>query len=191
MFNNQPGNHLIYLLSEKKILKWHDFKKYIEVLYGGKILEKDKYFIFKLSRNFSSLGYIDIGKDTRDNTIIKITPPMLVALPYISPTFLLTGACCPELQKTVKSHFHPEIKTHQWLPNTLIIKPESVEKLENKLQDIVFQGNKLFDYIKVCKTPIAWNILEYCRRVYLNIRTIFSIRNGIVVMYQILNRCLI
>ena len=161
MSKRNSGNHLLYLLSEKKTLKWNDFKKYIETLYGGKALEKDKYFILNLSRNLNSFGYIDIGKDSKDNTIVTVTPPMLIALPYMAPTFLLTGACCPELLHKIKEHFQSEIRNHEFLPNTIIIKPENIEDLEDQLQEIVFQGNKLSDYIRICKTPVAWSLLEF------------------------------
>ena len=160
MLKNQAGNHLLYLLSEKKTLRWHDFKKYVEALYEKEVLEKDKYFILNLSRNLSSLGYIDIGKDG-DNTIVKIAPSMLVALPFITPTFLLTGACCPELLYKMKKHFQHKVKIQNFLPDTIIIKLENIEGLEDQLQNIPFQGNKLSDYIKTCKIPVAWNILEF------------------------------
>ena len=162
MLKNQVGNYLLYLLSEKRTLRWHDFKKYVEALYGGKAQEKDKYFIYNLSRNLSSLGYIDIG-EKNNQTYIKVTPPMLVALPYLTPVFLLTGACAPELLKKIKHHFQSEVKNYKYLPDTVIIKSENIEGLEDKLKNIEFQGNKLTDYIRICKTPVAWNILEFSK----------------------------
>ena len=160
MSKKHLGNNLLYLISEKKTLKWNDFKKYVEALYGGKAQEKDKHFIYNLSRNLSSLGYIDIG-EKNNQTYIKVTPPMLVVLPYLTPVFLLTGACAPELLKTIKSHFQTEITSSKCLPATVMIKSENREDLEGHLQKIVFQGNKLSDYIKFCKVPIAWNVLEF------------------------------
>ncbi len=156
----QPGHYLLYLLSKKKTLRWHDFKKYVEILYGRDSLEKDKYFILNLSRKLSALGYIDIGENN-SQTYIKVTPPMLVALPYLTPIFLLTGACIPELLKTIKSHFQTEITSHKCLPATVMIKPENREDLEDHLQKVAFQGNKLSGYIKACEHPIAWDILEF------------------------------
>ena len=161
MSKNQAGNHLLYLLSEKKSLNWNDFRKHVEFLYKRPVLEKDKYFIYNLARDLSALGYIDIG-ETNDKTFVQVAPPMLVALPFIQPTFLLTGGRSFHLLKTLKKHhINIYIKTNKHLPDTIIIKPEDIQSLEAQWNQVRFQGNQLSSYIKICKEPIAWSILEF------------------------------
>ncbi len=161
MSKNQSGNHLLYLLSEKKSLSWSDFRKYVELLYTRQITEQEsKYFAYNLARDLSALGYIDIG-ETNDQTFVQVAPPMLVALPFIQPTFLLTGGRSFHLLKTLKMHINIDIKTNKHLPDTIIIKPEDIQSLEAQWDQVKFQGNQLSSYIKICKEPIAWSILEF------------------------------
>lgn len=187
MSNNQFGNNLLYLLSEKKSLKWGQFRKYMEYLYqenksalaeqaglNSEILNsKDEDSFQKqsgkfryLARNMSALAYLDVGGKVGE-TIIKIAPPMLSELPFMKSVFLLTGARSPSLLKAVKKIFrnHPEIeieiRTHSSLPDTILIKPENKTALQKFLEETIFQGSRLSDYIKISESPPSWNILEF------------------------------
>ena len=190
MSNSQFGNNLLYLLSEKKSLKWTVFKKYIEYLYRqnktaehnkkdrganhSKILEgdiknfsrKQSYDFWRLARDLSAMAYLDMGGKTGE-TVVEIAPPMLAELPFWKPVFLLTGARSPELLRTIKKSvkgclkIEIEIKTQVQLPDTVFIRPESKTILQEWLEDTDFQGNKLSDYIEISSNPPAWNILEF------------------------------
>ena len=179
MSKNQFGNNLLYILSEKKSVKWSQFFQYVESLnMQDNCLNnqktnneestykfnkpKNSYLIYSFSRNLNSLGYLDIGEDNKGNTIVKIAPPMLVELPFIRPTFLLTGARSPELLKIIKNNSKIEVKktVNKYLPDNITVRPENIETLETWLEETVLQGNRLSSYIKVYKNPVAWSILE-------------------------------
>ena len=160
MSKNQFGNNLLYLLSEKKSLKWTKFKSYIEYL-----CRQNEPCFWTLLRNLSSMAYLDIMGKTGE-TVVKIAPPMLVELPVFQPMFLLTGARSPALLETIKKSAKDDkieikIKTHSLLPDTLLIKPDSKVILQSYLENTTFQGNKLSNYIKISETPTAWSILEF------------------------------
>ena len=185
MSNSQFGNNLLYLLSEKKSLKWTVFKKHIEALLRqnkteahdkqdsqashSKILKNSKkqaYEVWRLARDLSAMAYLDMGGKTGE-TVVKIAPPMLAELPFWKPVFLLTGARSPELLETVKesvkkySKIEIEIKTDNRRPETALIKPESRSILRGWLNDTRFQRNSLSDYMKISPRPPAWDILEF------------------------------
>ena len=190
MSNNQLGNNLLYLLSEKKSLKWNKFKQYAKYLcrqdkfdkkemakpqnnHHSKALEsedcsqKQPNDFWSLARELSAMAYLDIeGK--KGERVFKITAPILAELPFIRPAFLLTGARSPKLLKAVKetakkcSGIDVEIKTHNSFPDTVILKPENKVILQTWLKNTSFQGNKLSDYIRISENyPPAWSILEF------------------------------
>ena len=181
MSNNQLGNNLLYLLSEKKSLKWRRFKQYAEYLcrqdkFDKKEMEKSQTnlhskalnpeaedsfqkqsnYFWSLARELSAMAYLDIEGKTGEK-VFKITAPILAELPFTRPAFLLTGARSPELLKVVKdtakkcSRIDVEIKTHNSFPDTVILKPESKVILQTCLKNTSFQGDKLPDYIRISK----------------------------------------
>ena len=154
------GNNILYLLSEKKSIQWTKFRQYVEMLNHKE--KSNSYFIYSLSRKLNALGYLDIEKDNKENKMLKTALPQLIELPFIKLTFLLTGARSPELLKIMKSASSIEVKKikNKCFPDTVIVKPENIEALETWLKTTSFQGNKLSDYIQICKNPLAWNILE-------------------------------
>ena len=158
MSRSQFGNNLLYLLSEKRYIKSNQLNQYIDVLLNA---HKKSYWKYSLVRNLSTLWYLYI-KDDKGNTVLKITPPMLIELPFTKPNFLLTGARSPELLKVIKSNAKIEIKKtlNTYFPDTIIVRPENIQSLENWLEETAFQGNKLADYIKIYKNPVSWKILE-------------------------------
>ena len=166
MSKNHFGNNLLYLLSEKKSLSLTKFKTHMNYL-NEKNTQKSQYnntyWMYDLAKNLNSLAYLDMG--VIDNqTFVQISPPTLLALPFIKPTFLLTGARSPKFLKIIKSslrnHSEFEIKTKKNFPDTVIITSENIENLENSWKNTLFQGNTLSSYIKIYKKPIAWHILE-------------------------------
>ena len=169
MSKDQFGNKFLYLLSEKKSMKWGKFLQYVEFLsrqdnfLDNQKTEKKKPAAYFFARNLSSLGYLDMGEDDKGHTIVKIAPPMLVELPFIRPAFLLTGARSPELLQIIKRNSKIEVKkiVNKHLPDKIIIKPENIEILETWLEGTIFQGNRLSSYIKIYKNPVAWSILEF------------------------------
>ena len=190
MHNNQIGNNLLYVLSEKKSLKWRKFKLYAEDLcrqiqpsqnnigegqevssfntsWGNNIGFSQQLSKSWFARDLSSMAYLDLGGKTGE-TVVKVAPPLLAELPFFQLTFLLTGARSPEFLDTIKQTInnYPKIDIEvtvqkNWLPETVLIKPESKIVLQKWLEDTSFQGNKLSDYIKMSETPPAWNILEF------------------------------
>ena len=126
MSNNQLGNNLLYLLSEKKSLKWSQFRQYAEYLciqnkFDKKEMEKPQTNLHSkaleseaedclqkqpinfwfLARELSAMAYLDIEGKTGEK-VFKITAPTLAELPFTKPAFLLTGARSPKLLKAVK-----------------------------------------------------------------------------------------
>lgn len=191
MSNSQLGNNLLFLLSEKKSLKWRQFKHYAEYLcrqntfvkwnmeknqtnLHSQILKPESKGFFQkqsndfwtLARELSTMAYLDIGGKTGE-TFFKITPPILAELPFTRLTFLLTGARSPKFLKIVKETakkcpgINIEIKTHNCFPDTVIIKPKSKTILQTWLEDTSFQGNKLSDYIQISENSPSWNILDF------------------------------
>ncbi len=187
MSNNQFGNNLLYLLSEKKSLKLTRFKQYAEYLCHqnkpkGYDISKDQETghsrafedkaenpsrkLWQIARNLSSLAYLDMGGKT-GKTVVQAAAPALAELPFMRPVFFLTGARSPELLKTIKksikghSKIEMEVKAQAQLPDSVIIKPESKMILRDWLEDTSFQGNKLSDYIKISEAPPAWSLLEF------------------------------
>ena len=162
------GNQLLYLLSEKKSLEWSQFRKCVEDIFyrQDKVSnDLDKYEIYSFARNLSSLCYLDIGENKKSRkVIVQVAPPMFVRLPLIQSTFLLTGGrssklldiieSCPEVQKM------PSKNKQKLLPETFIIRIKD-QDLDSLIEQTIFQGNKLSNYIKVHKQPIAWDILEF------------------------------
>ena len=178
MFKNPFGNNLLYLLSEKKILNWQKFKKNVDLLkkqnddssnQRGESRESTKEprsYYSSIARSLSSLGYLDIGESPRGETVVQIAPPMLVELPFISLSFLLTGARSPDFLETIKNALKgcseiKKIKEQDYLPDTFIIETESKTALKERLEKTLFQGNKLSSYIKISDQPASWNILEF------------------------------
>ena len=171
MFREKLGNKILYLLSEKKSLPYNKLRQYVEDFKSEEGIlrlekndlkqRKDSYCYSSLVRSLSSLGYLDIGKKG-NKPIVKIAPPMLVALPYIKPTFLLTGARTSSFLQLFKNGKSFEIKLikNDYLPDTVLIEPESLNTLETWCKETQFQGNKLSDYIRLHKKPIAWNMLK-------------------------------
>jgi len=164
---DQFGNNILYLLSEKKSVQYSNFRKYVEILYQKEKPQKEKpnsYFIDSLSRKLNALGYLDIKTDSKGKRkkTIEIAPPQLIELPFIKPTFLLTGARSPELLKIMKNSSNIEVKkiNNKYLPDTVIVKPENIVALETWLKNTPFQGNKLSGYIQIYQKPLAWDILE-------------------------------
>ena len=179
------GNKALYLLSEKKSLKWPAFRKDMEYLLRqnkqqslkkGRLVNSSKTLedagknpsqkkacdSWRLVRDLSAMAYLDIGGKT-GKIVVKIAPPILAELPFWKPVFLLTGARSPALLQTIKKSFKTavEIKTHSRLPDTVFLKPESRSVLQEQLNDTKFQGNHLSDYIKISPRPPAWDILEF------------------------------
>ncbi len=166
MFKNQLGNDFLYLLSEKKSVRWNQLFHYVESLNIKENYLNSKSrssYLYSFIRNLSSLGYLDMGEDDEGNTIVKIAPPMLVELPFIRPTFLLTGARSPELLRIIKSNSRIKVKRimNKYLPDKIIVRPENIKILEAWLEETTFQGNQLSSYIKIYKNPVAWSILEF------------------------------
>lgn len=174
MFKNQFGNNLLYLLSEKKSVLWSQFFQYVEYLDRQRSCEKNKDSIFNnkdkrkryysFLRDLSSLGYLDFGEKNIGKTIVQIAPPMLVELPFIRLTFLLTGARSPGLLQRIKGNSKIEVEktTNKYpLPDKIILKPENTKVLEDWLEETAFQGDPLSSYIKIYKNPVAWSILKF------------------------------
>ena len=149
------GNSLIYLLSEKKELKYKAFQRFFEKLCLRKGFKLPDDF-YSIVRDLSALGYLDIGKTSSGNTIIQINPPSLLALPFIRPTFLLTGARSQRLTEEVKNKFKKEltVKKSKLYPYGMILTPESIKTLEEKFRSIDYFGDPLYPhYMKVYKSP--------------------------------------
>ena len=166
MFKNSFGNNLLYLLSEKKILNWQEFKKNVDLLKKQNDESSNQRGLESIARSFSSLGYLDIGESPKGKTVVQIAPPMLVELPFISLSFLLTGARSPDFLETIKNALKgcseiKKIKEQDYLPDTFIIETESKTALKEHLEKTLFQGNKLSSYIKISDQPASWNILEF------------------------------
>ena len=184
MYKNQLGNNFLYLLSEKRVIKWHKSKQYTEVLkkqdesLKNNIPTLDEkpeisnfskknysYWHYSMIRKLSALGYLDIGENKTGETLIQIAPPMLIEMPCIYPSFLLTGARSPDFLKAIKkavgSFSKIKVKKQNDLPDTVIIEPKSQLTLKNCLEKLTFQGNKMSSYIKISNHPVAWNILEF------------------------------
>lgn len=162
MSKNKLGNNLLYLLSEKKLLKYSDFKKHIEYLYRDVNNHIDHIPYSQIFRGLSSLGYMDIGQKAQTGTtMVQVAPTTLVELPFMQPAFLLTGMRTPELLKTFSNSFlDVRITSYKYLPDTVIVYPEDRAGLKNWLENTAFQGNKLSSYIVMRDRPIAWDILE-------------------------------
>ena len=171
MSSSQFGNKFLYLLSEKKSITWSKSKECAESLKQQEnSLKNHKSFKKKLGhfsiiRKFSSLGYLDVGEITKGKTIIQIAPPMLIELPFMQLSFLLTGARSPAFVATVKKAVKgcSEVKIYEQkdLPDTVIIESESQTALKKSLECCRFQGNKLSSYIQISQKPVAWDILEF------------------------------
>ncbi len=163
MSKHEFGNNLLYLLSEKTSLKYSEFKKYIEYLYKDINNYTDHIPYSPILRGLNSLGYMDIGQNTqKGTTVVQVAPAMLVELPYLQHTFLLTGMRTPELLKIFKSSLCVKITSHKYLPDTVLVYPEDKLALKNWLKTTTaFQGNKLSSYIKVYDRPVAWDILDF------------------------------
>lgn len=187
MSNNSLGNNLLYLLSEKKSLKWGQFKQYVEYLYrqdkfvnrgvrkyeisplsDNLKLKSEDFFqkYWPLARNLSAMAYLDIEGKTGERDF-KVAPPVLVELPFLKLNFILTGARSPKLLETIKESskkyqgINIEIKNHNLFPDTVIIKLEIKSILKKWLEETTFQGDKLSEYIKVSENPPAWDILDF------------------------------
>lgn len=191
MFKSQFGNNYLYLLSEKKRLTWFQSKKYTHILkkrndrsnqkkfYIAKNTIKNlssanrkqeeneannSYWHYSIMKDISSFGYVDIGEN-KGETIVQIAPPMLVELPFILPSFLLTGARSPKFLETIKNALKScseiSIKKQTDLPDTIIIEPENKTSLMKCLERTLFQGNRLSSYIKISDYPVAWDMLEF------------------------------
>ena len=168
MYNSQFGNNFLYLLSEKKSISRSQSKEYVEILkkqennLGYNISSKKPNSII---RKLSSLGYLDVGENEKGKTIVQVAPPMLVELPFIQLSFLLTGARSPDfleaITNAVKGCSEVKIKKQTDLPDTVIIESESQTALKKSLECSRFQGNKLSSYIQISKQPVAWDILEF------------------------------
>ena len=161
MSKDQFGNKLLYILSEKRSLAWNQFRNYINDLSLENSFPNDQ--IYPLARSLSSLAYLDIGENKRGATITKVAPPALIELPSIRLTFLLTGARSLELLQIMKNNPKIEFQKtkYSYLPDQIIVRPESIKTLESWLEKTKLQGNRLSDYIKLYKQPVAWNLLEW------------------------------
>ena len=150
-------------LSKKTSLKYSEFKKHIEYLYKDTHNHIDHIPYSQIFRGLSSLGYMDIGQETRQGTtVVQVAPPALVELPFMQHTFLLTGMRTPELLKIFKnSILCVKVTSHKYLPDTVLVYPEDELALKHWLNNTSFQGNKLSAYIKVCDRPVAWDILDF------------------------------
>ena len=172
------------MLSEKKSIKWNQFKKYINLLKKKDEILKNKIsslnkklevsnfskknqfeWYNSIIRNLSSFGYIDIGETKKGEILIQVAPPMMIELPFIKLSFLLTGARSPDflkiIKKAIKGCSKINIKKQIFLPDSIIIEAESQSALKKCLEKSIFQGNKLSSYIKISNQPVAWNILKF------------------------------
>ena len=147
MLDNRVGNNLLYLLSEKKTMLYTRFKGYIEGMCDNNA--------YCLIRNLSALGYLGRGNNKRGQAIVRVSPPMLIELPFISPQFMLIGARSPELLAAAKDI--AKVKHHEDLPDSLFISHKDKEKLLQKN----IHGDKAADFLKITSRPWAWDILEF------------------------------
>ena len=104
------GNELLYLLSDKKQLTYHQFKQYIS---SYNVCQP-----YNLLRDFSAMNYLDIDNSKRIVSV-RAMPPMLIELPFVEKSYLLSGARSPQLRQAV--HEIAKIKTHNHIPDTIII----------------------------------------------------------------------
>ena len=169
MSKNGFGNNLLHLLSEKQFLSREKFIEYVQVLKEHSNISNElnyPYWRCSLDRNLSALGYLDIGVDEQGNKIVQIAPPMLVELPFMQLSLLLTGARSPAFIMLLKnitrnSGIAMDIIPHKYLPDTIFIKPENKSILQSLLENTIFQGDKLSSFIKISDRPVAWNILDF------------------------------
>ena len=169
---NQPGDNLLYLLSEKGTMTWFQCRKYMDDLWqnreqnkfkdGFQCRKEQKNDRYSMIRKLSSLGYLDIV-EYRGKTIVQVAPPMLVALPFIKPSFFLTGARSPQLLREIDElcNNHPEIELEKRhidddLPESWVIKTCNMEEMEKRFQNLV-RDKKL----GIQKQPISWQIMEF------------------------------
>ena len=169
MSENQFGNNLLYLLSEKQSLHWGKFKEYTQILKEQNNITNelnDKCWKYSLARTLSAMGYLDIGKNKQEVTTIQIAPPMLAEIPFMQLCFLLTGARSSDFIKLLRnitrnSEMAMEVRSHQYFPDTIIIEPENKNALQSLLENTIFQGDKLSSFIKMSERPVAWDILDF------------------------------
>lgn len=169
MSENQFGNHLLYLLSEKQSLNWGKFKEYTQVLKERNHVSNElngRYWKYSLARTLSAMGYLDIEKNEQGSTTVQIAPPMLIELPFMQLCFLLTGARSPDFIKLIRnitrnSKIAMDSKSHLYLPDTVIIKPGDKNILQSLLENTIFQGNRLSSFIKISDRSVAWDILNF------------------------------
>ena len=139
------GNELLYLLSDKKQLTYSKFKQYIS--------SHNACLSYNLLRDFSAVNYLDIDNSKR-NIIVRAIPPMLTELPLTERTYLLTGARSPQLRQVVSEV--AKIKTHDHMPETVIIDAKHTDKLLAK----ILYGKRVQDYVRISSRPLAWCLLE-------------------------------
>ena len=151
MLDKQAGNNLLYLLSKKKTMLYVRFKSYINKMYSN----RDKYFAYHLTRNLSALGYLELGNNRKGQTIVSISPPRLIELPFIVPQLMLTGARSPELLAVAKNV--ATIKQHEYLPDSIFVSSGDREDLlERRLH-----GDAVASFLKIPARPWAWDMLEF------------------------------
>ena len=169
MSSSQFGNNFLYLLSEKKSITWSKSREYAEILKkqenNARNNQSKKLGHYSIIRKFSSLGYLDVGEIEKGKTVVQVAPPILIELPFMQLSFLLTGARSPAFVATIKKAVKgcSEVRIHKQtdLPDTVIIEPESQTALKKSLECCIFQGNKLSSYIQISQQPVAWDILEF------------------------------
>ena len=160
---NQSGNNLLYVLSEKRSMRLYDCRKHMDDLWQKG--EGERYWYYSIIRKLSSLGYLDIGEYS-GKTIVQIAPPVLVALPFMRPTFFLTGARSPKLLRDIEkicNHSEMELEKKQFdnnMPESLFIKIYNTDKMECLFKDLVQEGR-----LKIEKQPISWNIINFSKGV--------------------------
>ena len=169
---DQPGDNLLYLLSEKGTMTWFQCRKYMDDLWQNREQnkarddlqcgEEQKNDWYSMIRKLSSLGYLDIG-EYKGKTIVQVAPPMLVAFPFIKSSFFLTGARSPQLLKEIDElcDNHPEIELEKRhidddFPESWVIKTCNMEEMEKRFQNLI-QDKKL----GIQKQPISWQIIEF------------------------------
>ena len=161
MCKDKLENYLLYILSQKKRLRFSRFKDYINTLSSNK--GKDKFYAYNLVRILNALSYIDI-KNTQSGIVINVNHSRLIPLHFLKPTLLLTGARTEDLIEDIKKmckkyfwNFHRDQNDN--LPDTIRIEIGDIEDFKEKWRH---SDNLLFNYIEVYENQVGPDILNSC-----------------------------
>ena len=127
---SELGNNALYHLSTRKKIQRSEFGKSISLITNYKDEKNSNWYVWRVIRNLSALGHIEILEVNRRMSIY-INNPSLVRLPSLGkPSYVLTGSRYPNtlelIEKTAKK-YEIEIETIPNLtdgiaPDTIILK---------------------------------------------------------------------